>query len=622
MKKSIPFLLLFIFCLGCNDSHKKIKDSNNTNPKSLTTSNTKFNHKTADSIYKSYRGSARFDKPESALLTLKELENYYFGQKDSCRLAYVYTWKSKCYDMMGYLDSSLAFGQRALLLYKPQCDSLTLMLINLNLTSTYLSLKENDKVIEIVDKSLAHWNDNWRKNKIKNAMYTNKAIALVYNGQANLGMETFKELLQYARKEDDQLSVMDASNNLAALFGMLYEQKGIRRYLDSSEYYVTQALSISKRLDKKHEMVMHLMNLASIARDNGKFISSLTYLDSAIVYANAGHYLDLATSITFIRSQALQGIGNLDSALNTLNYHILLKDSLLSTEKMRAISEMREKYESEKKERQIKELEVAGLNADLREEQLTKNRNVFLFIGIFILLIAGGLWSRLRFTKKAKAAIQIEKDISEELLLNILPEEVAKELKEKGAADAQLIEQVTVIFTDFKGFTAMSEQLSPKELVADLHACFSEFDKVCEQHGIEKIKTIGDAYMAAGGLPTPNQTHPTDVVKAALEMAEVVKREKADKIAANKPFFEVRIGVHTGPVVAGIVGVKKFQYDIWGDTVNTANRMESSGQEGKVNISHTTYELLKDDSLFTFESRGKIEAKGKGEIEMYFVSKA
>ena len=221
----------------------------------------------------------------------------------------------------------------------------------------------------------------------------------------------------------------------------------------------------------------------------------------------------------------------------------------------------------------------------------------------------------------ATQEIRLEKERSEQLLLNILPEEVAAELKDKGHADAQLIEQVTVLFTDFKGFIALSEQVTPRELVADLHACFSKFDRICEKYGIEKIKTIGDAYMAAGGLPTPNQSHAEDIVKAALDMVEVVRKGKIKKIANNLPFFEVRIGVHTGPVVAGIVGLKKFQYDIWGDTVNTASRIENQGAVGKVNISSSTYEILKNDPYFIFENRGKIQAKGKGEIEMYFVSK-
>ena len=253
--------------------------------------------------------------------------------------------------------------------------------------------------------------------------------------------------------------------------------------------------------------------------------------------------------------------------------------------------------------------------------------------------------------------LRAEKERSEVLLLNILPEEVAEELKAKGEAAAKFIDQVTILFTDFKGFTAISERMGPQELVRDLNECFSAFDRICERHGIEKIKTIGDAYMAAGGLPTPNTTHAVDVINAALEMRDFIAEGKAKKAAAGLPYFEIRIGVHTGPVVAGIVGVKKFQYDIWGDTVNTASRMESSGEVGQVNISGATYALVKDvkkvngewsianggsslsptpihhaphsahspfanshSPAFSFTPRGKVLAKGKGEMEMYFVA--
>ncbi|MCB9168988.1 MAG: adenylate/guanylate cyclase domain-containing protein [Flavobacteriales bacterium] len=223
---------------------------------------------------------------------------------------------------------------------------------------------------------------------------------------------------------------------------------------------------------------------------------------------------------------------------------------------------------------------------------------------------------------KAKANSDFNRARSDQLLLNILPAEVAEELKESGAAKARYFEQSTILFSDFNGFTMISQQLSPDRLVDELNTCFKAFDNIITARGIEKIKTIGDAYMCAGGLPDPYAASPADVVHAALEMQAFMKARKSERDAQGLPAFEMRVGIHTGPVVAGIVGVKKFQYDIWGDTVNTASRMESSGQPGHVNISEATYELVKNESGLTFTPRGKVQAKGKGEMEMFFVRRS
>ena len=214
--------------------------------------------------------------------------------------------------------------------------------------------------------------------------------------------------------------------------------------------------------------------------------------------------------------------------------------------------------------------------------------------------------------------LNVELQRSEQLLLNILPYETAQELKMSGKAVARFYPDITVMFTDFKGFTHIAEKLSPEQLVQEIDEFFTAFDLIMEKNGIEKIKTIGDAYMAASGLPAKNDTHALDMVNAAVDIIEYMEVQKQIRIAANRPVFDIRIGIHTGPVVAGIVGHKKFAYDIWGDAVNLASRMESSGEAGQINISQCTYDRISSNYSCIF--RGEIEAKNKGKIGMYFVN--
>lgn len=214
--------------------------------------------------------------------------------------------------------------------------------------------------------------------------------------------------------------------------------------------------------------------------------------------------------------------------------------------------------------------------------------------------------------------LQKEKEKSERLLLNILPAKVAEELKENNYAAPRYYEMVTVLFTDFKGFTSIAEKMTPDQIVKELNMIFSEFDRICKEYRLEKIKTIGDAYMCAGGIPEPNTTNHIDAVNAALEMQNYMRALAEKRQAAGEHYFELRLGINTGPIVAGVVGESKFAYDIWGDTVNLASRMETGGEPGRVNISGNTYELVKD--YFDCTYRGKINVKNKGDVDMYFVN--
>jgi adenylate cyclase len=293
----------------------------------------------------------------------------------------------------------------------------------------------------------------------------------------------------------------------------------------------------------------------------------------------------------------------------------------------------RERVESE---RLASEQKVALLNREkeLSDLQLMANqefqRNTYMFgaLGGLVLLVMGLAWffarrasRRLKMQNQKieaqKNQIDVERGKSDRLLRNILPDEIAEELKTRGHAAPKLYESATVLFTDFVNFTKLSSNLQPERIISELDECFLAFDEIIEKHNLEKIKTIGDAFMCAGGLPVPNDTHPSDAVRAAIEINAWLQQRNKERPDAI--FKEMRIGIHTGPVVAGVIGKNKFAYDIWGDAVNLASRLEEQGESGRINISSHTYEAIKGQ--FECSPRGQREVHNKGLVDMYFVER-
>ncbi len=438
---------------------------------------------------------------------------------------------------------------------------------------------------------------------------------------------TFTELMGYSRREGLDMFTAVALTGL----GNAAMLKGER--ITAREHFL-RARAAYSGVEARDQHAVVQERLASLSREavDGKdeeYLKSFFHGSTALALAEGHALLDSAIAVF----QELEDPDNLRSAYSAiseveraqgdfrsaLEHHKLFKsisDTLLNAERDRKLTERAMQYEFDKKqaaeeaEQRIRD----EASAYLLQRERTR-RNLLIGAGVFALIFGAISYRQGRRTQKALRR-------SDELLLNILPAEVADELKATGGAQARYFEQATILFTDFKGFTQRSEQVTATELVQELNDCFKAFDAIMDKYRIEKIKTIGDAYMAAGGVPDPAHGSPADVVHAALEMQQFMLRLRAERSANGEPCFEMRVGIHTGPVVAGIVGVKKFQYDIWGDTVNTASRMESSGETGRVNVSGSTYELLKNDPRMRFEPRGMVAAKGKGELHMYFVSRS
>ncbi len=499
--------------------------------------------------------------------------------------------------------------------FDPRCDSLMLMSVLSNLTNVYLSLEELNRIDSIGQLFFKLWNPDWTDKDSKFSLMSNLAISYAYRGYEEEATELFHSVYQEALLNNNQKYIEKSLINLGGIKGM-YDD------LDSAFYFLNKAVNNARGTGDQDTYMSLMINLANVDMDRGKYDQALIWLDSVYTLADTLKNLMYKSFAQNSRAALFEGLSDYEKAIYYLRSYIELNSELLDEERVKAVAEMKEKFETEKKARKIQALELDNLDAALKTERVATARNRFLYIGIVLLLAAIGIWSRLQYVRKSKSALQQEKDISESLLLNILPAEVAEELKLSGKSDAQHFDEATILFSDFKSFTSIAEHLSPTALVEEINYCFKAFDQIMTDYNLEKIKTIGDAYMAAGSIPKDNTAKAADVVMAGLAMQKVITNRKAERDAANLPAFEMRLGINTGPVVAGIVGVKKFQYDIWGDAVNIASRMESSGEVGQVNISEATYAIIKDDPRFTFALRGMVQAKGKGEVLMYFVALA
>lgn len=365
------------------------------------------------------------------------------------------------------------------------------------------------------------------------------------------------------------------------------------------------------------------ITLGKIYTRQKEYKKALVYLQDAIGICKKTGALNNEKEAWLALNNTYDKMNKCSEAYAAYKQYIAIKDSLFSQDKAREMTRLDMQGDFD---RQLLTDSLAQAKKDLDMRSIIVHQRIFTLGGCagIILVLLLSIFIYRNYTLQMKANIRIakankaiiaEKKVSESLLLNILPAAVAEELKLNGKVKANLFNNVSVLITDFVNFTSAGERMTPEELIAELDACFEAFDAITSKYMIEKIKTVGDSYVAVSGLPNPNPDHAVNIIRASIEMRDYIADRRRKYGDAS---FGIRIGINSGKLVAGIVGVKKFAYDIWGDTVNTAARMEQNSAEGKINISQSTYELVKDK--FNCEYRGEIEAKGKGLLRMYYIN--
>ena len=519
-----------------------------------------------------------------------------------------------------------------------------------NIGAVYSNQTEDNKALEYYFKALPYAEQ--LNDKLRTAtLYINIGNVYYHNPvNHNKALEYFIKALPISEELEDNNTLGSASANI----GEIYLDKN---QFDSALYYFQKS---KKSLDNSEDEAYALNNLGRFYAKKGNYEEAIRYHQNAFDTAQkADATLYMAQSILYL-SDAYYKKGDYKQAIETYNsaveyalmisdknielknayaglslsyaqqkdfenaykYNLLLsqvKDTLYNIDLDKKLAGYQTSFDLYKKQGQINLLEKDRALQDLSLKRQKTVKNALIAGMVLVTIIILIIYRDYRNKIKTNKILDSQKAEIEHLLLNILPAEVAEELQKTGTATPKYYDMATVLFTDFKSFSKLADDMSPQEVVSELNSCFIAFDDIIAKYDLEKIKTIGDSYMCAGGIPTQDEGHVIKIIKASIEIQQWMQKRNEVRMAMNLPPWEIRIGVNSGPIVAGVVGKKKYAYDIWGSAVNVASRMESNGEPGRVNISAATHELVKHKFACTY--RGKIFAKNIGEIDMFFVDR-
>ncbi|MCJ7465364.1 MAG: tetratricopeptide repeat protein [Maribacter sp.] len=533
----------------------------------------------------------------------KSLETYE-AIHDTLGIAKLVNNLGAVYYNQGSHTKALEYYLRSLRLSEKTKDSNSIAQALLNLGGLYAEMHDYEKALEFFNQI-----EKYQSSISNSDLITSYLMGV---GEVYFEQGRFDDALKYYEEAlAGSQNITLRADNLIKLgvveFKMGKKEKAIG-YLNEA-YRTAQA-------NNQQSVVVQALIAIGLVHKQDNYTEALRAYSKAEILAKQIDANDELRDIYQDLSNTYASKGDFSNAFKYQTLYLAKKDSLFNLKTDDKIRGLQFNFDLDKKQNEIGLLEQEAQIAELQAK-----RQKYVIYGtilslVLVVFVAVGSYKRYRYVKRTNKIIEEEKNRSENLLLNILPDETALELKQFGKVAAKKFESVTVMFTDFKGFTSYSNNLSPEVLVKTIDYYFSKFDAIIEKYDLEKIKTIGDAYMVAGGLPFPTDDHPIKMVQAAFEIAQVMEEAKLKVDALVVP-FDVRIGINTGSVVAGVVGTKKFAYDIWGDTVNVAARMESLSEPGMINISESTYLLIKD--TYRCEHRGQIHVKNKGMMDMYFV---